>query len=54
MVILIAIFTLMLISAALVIAAGILSSRLSEKENWVEIHEESETISPETEPYSVK
>lgn len=43
MVILIVIFGFMLLSTVLVIAAGMLSSRLSKQERWIENFEESET-----------
>jgi len=54
MVFLFILFILMLISTALVIAAGMLSSRLSKNERWTETYEESETLSPNGESYSIK
>lgn len=52
MVILIIILSIMLISTALVIAAGMLSSRLSKQERWIETFEESETLVSESETES--
>ncbi len=49
MVILIVILSFMLISTVLVIAAGMLSSRLSKQERWIETFEESETFPAEAE-----
>jgi len=44
----------MLICSASVIAAGMLSSRISKRERWVEIYEIAESVSPEAEPYPFK
>jgi hypothetical protein len=54
MVILLLILSLMLISTVLVIAAGMLSSRLSRDERWVEAYEETKIVSPDAEPASTK
>ncbi len=52
MIILLTIFTLMLISTAFVIAAGMLSSRISEQESWLESVKITETVSVEDNRYS--
>jgi hypothetical protein len=52
MVILIGLLALMFVSTVLVIAAGMLSSRLSRQEGWVETYETSESQPADTIPQS--
>ena len=47
MFILLLIIFFVIVSTVFVVAAGILSSRLSRQEEWVESYEESETVSSE-------
>ncbi|MDX1413129.1 MAG: hypothetical protein R3293_03005 [Candidatus Promineifilaceae bacterium] len=54
MIILLAVVILMFICAASVIAAGMLSSRLSRREQWVEVYNIREPLAPEGEPLAYK
>jgi len=47
MVVLLLIIAFVIISTVLVIAAGILSSRMSRQEEWYETYEETDTVSAE-------
>ena len=53
MVILMVIVTFMVISTVLVIAAGMLSSRLSRQEGWVEEYQDERQDSTDTIPETV-
>ena len=54
MIIFLLILILMFISTILVIAAGMLSSRLSKHERWVETYEETQTVSPDAKTHPIK
>jgi hypothetical protein len=54
MVIVLLIIAFVILSTVLVIAAGILSSRLSRQEEWVETYEVAESASPQTVPQSAE
>ena len=54
MIILLTMFTLMIICTVSVIAAGMLSSRISEQEHQVEVYEIAEKVSLDTEPVRFK
>ncbi len=47
MIILLLVIAFVIISTVFVIAAGILSSRLSRQEDWIETYEEVDTVSAE-------
>lgn len=53
MIVVLVIVALMIISTVLVVAAGMLSSRLSRQEGRIETFESPETAAPEAAPQSV-
>ena len=47
MIILLLVIAFVIISTVFVVAAGILSSRLSRQDEWIETYEEDDTVSSE-------